>query len=280
MFYEMQFKLEKVATSTKVISSCDSTEFIENIYNAVIIFDEKKSCLYLNAAAEQLLGDRTDISVIGDWIRSRIQNSLQKSVIFKLSELPLQTTLINEELKGEIKVILKKLDILDEFGREDEHKSFVIREPKIKPNYTEKLEVLPPDPETVNAVSYDRLTGLPNYGLLLKYIEQEISFCHQRLGYEFVILFVDVNRFKLINSSLGRILGDRLLIAISERLQGCLRAQDFVSRMGNDEFAVLLSNVERLNYATSVAERIYRELAVPFNLGGYEVSIEASICHD
>ena len=277
MFYEMQFKLEKVATSTKVISSYDSTESIENIHNAVIIFDEKKSCLYLNAAAEQLLGDRTDISVIGDWIRSRIQNSLQESVIFKLSELPLQTTLIDEEIKGEIKVILKKLDILDEFGREDEHKSFVIREPKIKPNYTEKLEVLPPDPETVNAVSYDRLTGLPNYGLLLKYIEQEISFCHQRVGYEFVILFVDVNRFKLINSSLGRILGDRLLIAISERLQGCLRAQDFVSRMGNDEFAVLLSNVERLNYATSVAERIYRELAVPFNLGGYEVSIKASI---
>ena len=278
MFYEMQFKLEEVATTSKAIFSCDSAESIENIYNSIVIFDDQKSCLYLNAAAELLLGDRTDLSVIGDWIRSKIQNSLQESVIFKLSELPLEITLINKERRGQIKVIIKKIDVLDEFIQElNEHKSFVIREPKIKPNYSQKLEVLPPDPAMVTTASYDRLTGLPNYGLLLEYIEQEISFCQQRLGYEFVILFVDVNRFKLINSSLGRILGDRLLIAISERLQGCLRSQDFVARMGNDEFAVLLSNVEHLTYATGVAERIYRELAVAFNLGGYEVSIEASI---
>lgn len=278
MYYEMQFKLEKVASFVGPALTFDSVESIENIYNAIIIFDEKRNCLFLNAAAEKLLGGRTNISVIGDWIRSQIQNSLQESIVFKLPQLPLPKTLIDEEKLGEIKVILRKLDVSDEFAQQlNEHKSLVIREPKIKPSYTQKLEVLPPDPAMVTAISYDRLTGLPNYSLLLEYIEQEISFCRQRLGYEFVILFVDVNRFKLINSSLGRILGDRLLIAISERLQACLRSQDFVARMGNDEFAILLSNVEHLSYATNVAERIYRELGVPFNLGGYEVSIEASI---
>ena len=118
---------------------------------------------------------------------------------------------------------------------------------------------------------------MPNYNLLLQYIEQEISFCQQRQDYEFVVLFVDINRFKVINSSLGRMLGDRLLIAISQRLRSCLRSHDFIARMGNDEFAILLSNVDRLSYATNVAERIYQDLGVPFNLEGYEVFVEVSI---
>ena len=70
---------------------------------------------------------------------------------------------------------------------------------------------------------------------------------------------------------------DRLLIAIAQRLKTCLRSQDFIARMGNDEFVILLSNVEHLNYATNIADRIYRELSITFNLGGYEVFIEATI---
>ena len=276
MFYEIRFKLEQEAWLTP--TSLTSIESIEDRSDAIIVFNESKNCLFLNAVAEQLFDERTDISVIGDWIRAKIQRPLQKSIVFKLLELPLKTTLVNQEQAGEIEVHLRKLDVSEKLDRElNEHKSLVVREPSIRPSHICKVEALAVEPGTIATLSYDRLTGLPNYNLLLEYIDQEISFCQQRLGYEFVILFVDVNRFKLINSSLGRILGDRLLIAISERLQKCLRAQDFIARMGNDEFAILLSNVNHLDYATNVAERIYRELAIPFNLGGYEVFIEASI---
>ena len=277
MFYEIRFKLEQEAGLTPTASS-NSTESIEDRSDAIIVFDESKNCLFLNPVAERLFDDRADISVIGDWIRAKIQRPLHKSIVFKLLELPLETTLVNQEQAGEIEVHLRKLDVSEELDRElNEHKSLVVREPSVRPSHIRKVEALAVEPETLATVSYDRLTGLPNYNLLLEYIDQEINFCQQRLGYEFVILFVDVNRFKLINSSLGRILGDRLLIAISRRLQKCLRAQDFIARMGNDEFAILLSNVNHLDYATNVAERIYRELAIPFNLGGYEVFIEASI---
>ncbi len=278
MFYEIQFKLGEVAQLTEASLSSTSIppiKNIENISNAAIIFDEYKNCLFLNYAAEQIFGDRSEVSLIGDWIREQIQNDLQQAKVFKLEQLPKLAAI--EVWQSQIEVILCKQDISDEFWQElNQHKSLAIREPKIKPKYTHETEALASQ-YLVETVKYDRLTGLPNYNLLLENIEKEINFCQQRRGYDFVILFVDVNRFKVINSSLGGILGDRLLIAISERLQTCLRTQDFIARMGNDEFAILLSNVEQLNYATNVAERIYRELGIPFNLGGYEVFIEASI---
>lgn len=277
MFYEMQFKLGEVAQLTEANLSSTSIPLIQNICDAAIVFDTKKNCLFLNHAAEQIFGDRLNISLIGDWIRDIIQDAPLQVMFFKLEELPFTLASIDEWQFKEMEVWLSRQDVSDEFWQElNQHKLLAIREPKVKPTYAQKFEVLQPESLTTT-ISYDQLTGLPNYNLLLEYIEQEISFCQQRLGYKFVILFVDVNRFKIINSSLGRILGDHLLIAIAERLQNCLRSHDFIARMGNDEFVILLSNVEHLNYATNVAERIYRELSIPFNLESYEVFVEASI---
>ena len=278
MFYKMHFQLGKVAQLSSTALTLDSEIPIENIFDAVIVFDEMKDCLFLNSEAEQLLENRTNISALKDWISWKIKGLLSDTVVSKLPELPMQTTLINQKQSGDIKVVLKKIDVCDKLGQElNGHQSLLVQEPEIEVISSDKLELVTSESVSFTAVSYDRLTGLPNYNLLLDYIEQEIGFCQQRINYEFVVLFVDVNRFKIINSSLGRILGDRLLIALSERLQNCLRTQDFVARMGNDEFVIVLSNIKDLNYATNVAERIYRELAVPFNLGGYEVFIEASI---
>jgi diguanylate cyclase (GGDEF)-like protein len=278
MFYEMQFKSGEKAQLTKTDFSSVSTQFLENIHSAEIIFDDSNNCLFFNAAAERILGDRSDISLLGDWIRSQTQENSQESLIFQIQDLPLNIATIDDQNIEGLEVLLSKLEGSEEFWQQlNQHKSLSIREPKIKPDYAPKLEETPIEYLTPTALSYDQLTGLPSYNLLLEYIEQEINFARQRPEYEFVILFIDIDRFKLINSSLGRILGDRLLIAIAARLQKCLRSQDFIARMGNDEFAILLSNVEHLEYATNVAERIYREMSIPFNLEGYEVFIEASI---
>ncbi|MEL6495561.1 MAG: diguanylate cyclase [Cyanobacteria bacterium J06623_7] len=270
----MQFKLGKIAQLTDASFSSTFASTLANLREATIVLDWQNNCLFLNQAAEQLLGDRSNISAIGNWIREKVGAGLSQPVVYQLQDLPL-TVAESERDILQTAVILRKQPESDELWQElNQHKSLAIREPKVEPRIGQhKSSVL----DTVAEVSYDRLTGLPDRDLLFQHIEQEISFCESKVGYCFAVLFVDVNRFKVINSSLGRVIGDRLLVAISQRLQSCMRSQDFVARMGNDEFVILLSNVEHLEYAVNVADRIYQELSVTFDLGGYEVFIEASI---
>ena len=279
MFYEMQFKSGKIVQLPEPNFSSSSTLFLETIQDAAIVFDDERNCLFLNSAAEQILDDRDDIARLGDWIRTKIIEA-EQTIVFKAQDLPWKIAEIDLR-QLELEISLGKLETSQELWQElSQQKSLTIdtdtmddsKYSLVAPNYQHTLDLPIP-----TAISYDRLTGLPNYNLLLESIKQEISQAQTESDYQFVVLFVDINRFKIINSSLGRILGDCLLIAISERLQTCLRAHDFIARMGNDEFAILLSRVEHINYATNVAERIQRELSVPFNLGGYEVFIEASI---
>jgi diguanylate cyclase (GGDEF)-like protein len=95
--------------------------------------------------------------------------------------------------------------------------------------------------------------------------------------YRFAVLFLDLDRFKFINDSLGHMVGDQLLMALARRLESCLRPGDTVARLGGDEFTVLLHNVRDVSDATRVAERIHRELSVPFALSGQEVFTSTSI---
>ena len=277
MFYEMQFKPRGQLTTADFSSSSKSSS--NNISNAAIVFDDNQNCLFLNSAAEAVLGDRDlDVSAIGDWIRSKTQNGSQEAMIFQSEELPAIIASICDERLDNLSVLVSKLDVGDEFWQElSSQKSLIMNEVSTKSPQIQKVEDEPANFIINRDSNYDRLTGLPNYNLLFSYIEQEIGFAKQEPSYEFTVLFIDINRFKIINSSLGRILGDRLLVAISERLKTCLRSHDFIARLGNDEFAILLSNVEHLEYATGVAERIHRKLSIPFNLGGYEVFVEASI---
>jgi len=275
MFYELQFKLGKMLPAKEAHLRSTQISVIDNLRDATIIFDVHKNCLFLNQAAEEIFSDRSNISLLGDWIRDKVVDGLPQPVLLKLQDLPLKLVGI-EESQLQVAVILQSQIGSDEFYQElNKHKSLAIREPKVKPNYASAIAIS--SPKLTIAHDYDRLTGLPNHELLLQHINQEISFCNTRADYSFAVLFIDINRFKIINSSLGRIIGDRLLIAVAQRLKTCLRTHDFIARMGNDEFVILLSNVEHLQYATTIAERIYRELAVTFDLGGYDVFIEASI---
>ncbi|HXI91579.1 MAG TPA: bifunctional diguanylate cyclase/phosphodiesterase, partial [Blastocatellia bacterium] len=96
-------------------------------------------------------------------------------------------------------------------------------------------------------------------------------------GYSFGVLFLDLDRFKVVNDSLGHQIGDQLLVATARRLESCLRPGDIVARLGGDEFAIILDHVRQIGDATQAAERIRERLATPFNLSGHEVFISASI---
>ena len=124
---------------------------------------------------------------------------------------------------------------------------------------------------------YDPLTGLPNRGLFMDRLSHTIERAKRHPEYRFAVLFLDLDRFKIVNDSLGHLVGDQLLVAIARRLERCLRAEDTVARLGGDEFTILLENIEDVNQAIRVAQRIHQELIAPFNLDGHEVFTGASI---
>jgi diguanylate cyclase (GGDEF)-like protein len=126
-------------------------------------------------------------------------------------------------------------------------------------------------------VLHDSLTGLPNRVLFLKRLEQALNRAKQESNYRFAVLFLDCDRFKIVNDSLGHLVGDELLIAITSRLQESLSPFDTLARFGGDEFAILLENITDINIAIEVAESILEKLSLAFKLSRYEVFINASI---
>jgi diguanylate cyclase (GGDEF)-like protein/PAS domain S-box-containing protein len=123
---------------------------------------------------------------------------------------------------------------------------------------------------------HDSLTNLPNRSLFREYLNMAIKRARRRENYYFAILYLDIDRFKLVNDSLGHSVGDNLLIAFTERIRNSLRDIDTLARLGGDEFVILLEDVETSNYARIVAERLLHELKRPFLINGKEVYAPAS----
>ena len=124
---------------------------------------------------------------------------------------------------------------------------------------------------------YDALTQLPNRALFHDRLAQAAEKTRRWKNYSYGVLYLDLDRFKLINDSLGHMVGDQLLVAFAQRLVGCLRPGDTVSRVGGDEFTVLLDDIGHVTEATHIADRIQKELNTPFNLAGHEIFSTVSI---
>jgi diguanylate cyclase (GGDEF)-like protein/PAS domain S-box-containing protein len=124
---------------------------------------------------------------------------------------------------------------------------------------------------------HDVLTGLPNRALFMDRLNRSLNRARHRDDYLFAVLFLDLDRFKVINDSLGHPIGDQLLVAIARRLETCLRPGDMVARLGGDEFAIILDHLKHIKDAIQAAERVQKELTLPFSLSGHEVFASASI---
>lgn len=124
---------------------------------------------------------------------------------------------------------------------------------------------------------HDVLTGLPNRAYFLDQLRRSIQRVKRRSEFFGAVLFIDLDRFKLVNESFGHVAGDQLLLNISHRLETSLRPQDTIARFGGDEFAVLLDDVKGIEDSIRVADRIHEALAKPFMLQGQEVFTSASI---
>lgn len=132
----------------------------------------------------------------------------------------------------------------------------------------------------------DPLTGLPNRLLFIDRLGRRIQHARRRKDALFAILFLDLDGFKMINDSLGHLVGDQLLVGVASRLEKCLRSSDTlarlgesftVARLGGDEFTVLLDDLKDPNDAKRAADRLMKALSAPFSLGGKEVFTSVSI---
>ncbi len=124
---------------------------------------------------------------------------------------------------------------------------------------------------------HDVLTGLPNRALFMDRLKRSLNRAKYRPDYLFAALFLDLDRFKVINDSLGHQVGDELLIGIARRLEKCMRPGDMIARLGGDEFAVIIDNLKSSDDAIQAADRLHQEMTVPYLLSGREVYASASI---
>jgi diguanylate cyclase (GGDEF)-like protein/PAS domain S-box-containing protein len=124
---------------------------------------------------------------------------------------------------------------------------------------------------------HDALTGLPNRALFMDRVALSLARTERHPGYRCAILFLDLDRFKLVNDSFSHAVGDQLLVALARRLTSSLRPGDTVARLGGDEFTILLDDVGSSREAAEVADRIQRALTEPFHIEGRDLFITGSI---
>ena len=128
-----------------------------------------------------------------------------------------------------------------------------------------------------HATRHDAVTGLPNRTFLLQRLQQLLDRFRAESRRGFAVLLMDIDRFRTITDSLGHLAGDRLLVAMAARLSACLAPGEVLVRMGGDEFALLLEELDHPGRSAETADRVQRALAMPFLLDGHEVVITASI---
>jgi diguanylate cyclase (GGDEF)-like protein/PAS domain S-box-containing protein len=123
---------------------------------------------------------------------------------------------------------------------------------------------------------HDTLTGLPNRALFEERLQSAVAQAHTR-GWHVAVLFVDLDRFKQVNDTLGHPAGDALLQQVAQRLGGCLRRTDTLARMGGDEFTILLTELRDPQYSVNVAQKLLDALKTPILVDGHELFVTASI---
>jgi len=183
----------------------------------------------------------------------RVQNQLA------LKAAQIQNKQLNAELEARVKERTYQLEIAYEELKQEIEKRQILQDNLLKMAY------------------YDVLTGLPNRALLMQQLTELLNQVKENPDYQFAVLFLDCDRFKVVNDSLGHLVGDELLVALARRLETLLNPDDIIARLGGDEFAIVLKEIDSITTATEVADKILKTLSFPFQLQRQEVFINASI---
>ena len=222
-------------------------------------------CDALGYSQEELLGvSFADISHPEDWDAHR--NLEQKLIEGEESNFQIEKRFIAKNRRI-VDTLLKVLVVRDPDGKPLHFNNQIV-------DITERKSM---EKQLLHDALHDALTGLPNRALFMDRLQQQLKRSQNKSSYLFAVLFLDLDRFKVVNDSVGHLIGDKLLIEIARRLEKSIAPTDTVARLGGDEFTILLENISSKLEATLVAESIYQTLSFPFQIEGYELFTTASI---
>jgi len=244
----------------------------ENMNDLVCLHDLEGRYLYVSPSCETLLGYRYD-EMLGQDPYTLFHPDDRESIFHDahtaaLNGIPKPTTYRIRQ-KGGNYIWFETLTkpILSADGE-------VVRLQTTSRDVTDRIQV---QNQLEHEALHDALTGLPNRYLLMERLELAINRAKRLENYQFAVLFLDLDRFKVLNDSLGHLAGDQLLMAIAQKLQASLRNIDLVARLGGDEFVILLEEIHHMQEAVRATERIFAALQMPFLIAERDVYTTSSI---
>ena len=264
----------KMAESALRESERRVREILENIQLVAVVLDTRGEISYANPFLLDLLGGREDDVVGQDWFERFVPLDRRAAERHAWSEKLAEGTVASHQ-EGELVTSSgeRRLISWNNTLRRGIDGS-ISGTASIGSDVTERRRM---EARLAHDAFHDALTGLSNRALFMDRLTGALARHARRRTLKVAVLFLDVDRFKLVNDSLGHSLGDELLIGFSKVLHTVVRPGDTVARLGGDEFTILLEDVEDEAAAVSVAERIHAMLRTPFSLRGHEVFVSASI---
>ena len=272
---QLRFEIKEREQVTKLLK--ESEEKLEGILNSLeeVVWSADlatSSLLFLNPAATKVYGRSVEellenpdlrLESIHPEDRDRVELSLASSLNHS-NDLEYRIVQPN----GEIRWVWERSRLIcDEDGAKKRRDGIIC-------DITERKKV---EEELSYEAKHDSLTNLPNRAAFIERVEQTLEYCQKNPSHLFAVLFIDLDRFKIINDSLGHLVGDELLIFVAQVLTSCCRAKDYVARLGGDEFTILLTTIETVEDANIIAQRIQAKLKTPVCLQGHTVFTSASI---
>ncbi|MBV1909984.1 MAG: EAL domain-containing protein [Kangiellaceae bacterium] len=242
----------------------------ENALDSIIILDRERKITAGNLALQQTSGWSIDelIEKELDFLLDMPRNRSVKEVIFRDIESKRQWSgeSFLKDRKGNLLPVLMSIAL---FVDDETDQCYVLSISDISKQKEAESELK-------KLVNYDPLTSMPNRTLLIDRISRAIPHC-DRAGTQLAVFFVDLDRFKQINDTLGHDAGDKLLIAAANVLKSCCREGDTVARLGGDEFVVMLEDLENVRSISRILQSILDKISEPFQLQENLVTITASI---
>ena len=229
--------------------------------------------LYLNSAAQKVYGrsisDFLDnpnlrLEMVHPEDRQRVENYFQ--TLLEKGSIDWDYRILRPD--GEVRWLSDRTHVIYD------RNGIAIRLDGILYDITQRKQA---EAQLIHDALHDVVTCLPNRTLFMERVESALQQAKRRKDYLFAVLFIDLNRFKIVNDSLGHSVGDQLLIAFAQLLKQGLRTTDTIARLRGDEFTILLDDIKDITDAVRIAERLQKNLLSPFKLANHTVFTSASI---
>jgi diguanylate cyclase (GGDEF)-like protein/PAS domain S-box-containing protein len=269
----IRYAVERARASRALRESEERYHRLVELSPDAILVHAEGEIVFVNGAGVKLLGADTQEQIVGRPIKEFVRHDRQDGVgrrIYGAAGDVSDATFLEEKLvRSDGTEVCVEAAAVPFVYKDRPAVQVVARDISRRKQMEERL---------LHDAFHDALTGLPNRALFMDHLRLAVERARRpKKKYLFAVLFLDLDRFKIINDSLGHTVGDELLVATAARIQKCLRHLDTVARFGGDEFAVLLDGVEDVNDTIRVAQRLQREITTPINVGGHEVFTSVSI---